>query len=280
MSSLSLDSLVASPLPRSYNPAMNLIDTHCHLYSDPLAADPAAVLARAAARGVTRVIVPAYDEASWATLPALASLPGVSTAYGIHPWVADRSDPNRIKNSLSHAIEAATYRPVAIGEIGLDAKLGDEGPDLPTQLAILRAQLELAVDLGLPAILHCRGAFDELLTEVSRFDGHLRGVLHAWSRGPELAVKFTQAGLALGLGGAVTREKARVRRAAASLPLDRFVLETDAPSIGLQDVPPADTEPHHVADIAAALAELRGESPETIAEVTTSHACRLFNLER
>ena len=258
---------------------MRFVDTHCHLYSLPPGEGPAA-LARAAARGVTRVVVPAYDQASWAQLPALAALPGVFVAYGIHPWVADRSDPNQIRNSMAHAIEAATYPPVAVGEIGLDAKLGAAGPDLPTQLAVLRPQLELAVDLGLPAILHCRGAFAELLTEVARFDGHLRGVLHAWSRGPELAARFTQAGLALGLGGAVTRANARVRRAAASLPLDRFVLETDAPSIGLEGVPPAETEPHHTADIAAALAELCGEPLETIAEVTTSHACRLFNLER
>lgn len=256
---------------------MQFVDTHCHLYSLPPGEGPAA-LARAAARGVTRVIVPAYDAASWADLPALAALPGVFVAYGLHPWVADGSDPNRIRNSLAHAIEAATCRPVAIGEIGLDAKLDAEGPDLPTQLAILRPQLELAVDLDLPAILHCRGAFEDLLAEVARFGGQLTGVLHAWSRGPELAERFTRAGLALGLGGAVTRDKARVRRAAQTLPLEHFVLETDAPSIGLADVAPADTEPHHTADIAAALAELRGEPIATIAEVTTSHACRLFNL--
>lgn len=257
---------------------MDFVDTHCHLYSDPLGGGPGAVLARAAARGVARVIVPAYDPASWTALPALAVRPGVFVAYGIHPWVAGGADPNRLRDSLATTIAAAT-RCVAVGEIGLDAKLGDEGPDLPTQLAVLRPQLELAVDLDLPAILHCRGAFAELLAEVTRFGGRLRGVLHAWSRGPELAGRFTAAGLALGLGGAVTRPQARARRAAQALPLERFVLETDAPSIGLATVPAADTEPHHVADIAAALAELRGESIATVAEVTTSHACRLFGLD-
>jgi len=257
---------------------MILVDTHCHLYSAPLGAEAAGVVGRAAARGVSRIVVPAYDEPSWTDLPPLAGLPGVHVAYGIHPWVAAEADPATLNATLGAAL-AGARRAVAVGEIGLDAKLGLEGPDLAVQLAVLRPQLELAVDLDLPAILHCRGAFEELLAEVERFGGRLRGVLHAFSRGPELAGRFTAAGLALGLGGAVTREKARVRRAAQKLPLDMFVLETDAPSIGLADVPPAETEPHHVADVAVALAELRGESLETIAEVTTAHACRIFGLD-
>ena len=104
-------------------------------------------------------------------------------------------------------------------------------------------------------------------------------MVHAWSRGPELAARFVQAGLALGLGGAVTRDRARrLLRTAETLPLDCFILETDAPSIGLDGVLPANTEPAHVADVAAALARLRGETLDTIAEVTTDHAERLFRL--
>jgi TatD DNase family protein len=257
---------------------MILVDTHMHLYSAPLADDPAAVVTRAADRGVTRTIVPGYDPASWAALAPLAALPGVHLAVGLHPWVAHAISPTALSGRLQ-AAAAALPRLVAIGEIGLDAKLGPEGPSLEIQLSVLRPQLELAHDLGLPVILHARGGFDELLAEVARFGGRLRGVVHAFSRGPDLARRFTAAGLALGLGGAVTRPTARVRRTAAVLPLDHFVLETDAPSIGLDGVPADQAEPAHVADIAAALAELRGESIDTIAEVTTAHACRLFNLD-
>ncbi len=263
-----------------YIGVMILVDTHCHLYVDPLAADPSAVLARAAARGVTRFVVPAYDRSSWEDLPALAARSGVHAAYGIHPWVAHTVAVGALRDDLSAAIAAAAARPVAIGEIGLDTRLTEpDAPDLETQRAVLRAQLELAVDLGLPAILHCRGAFAELAEEIDRFGGRLRGVLHAFSRGPELAERFIRAGLALGIGGAVTRGKARVRRGVVTVPLEYLVLETDAPSIGLEGVPPAETEPQHVADVAAALAELRGESLDTIAEVTTAHACRLFAIE-
>jgi TatD DNase family protein len=175
------------------------------------------------------------------------------------------------------ADQLAVGFPVAVGEIGLDTKIEECG--LAAQLPVLESQFALAVALDLPVILHCRGAFEELLTAVNSHGGRLRGVLHAYSRGPELAERFIAAGLHIAFGGAVTRDRAkRVRRAAQRLPLDKIVLETDAPSIGLDGVPPEQTEPGHVRDIAAAVAQLRGESLETIAEVTTSNACRLFNL--
>jgi TatD DNase family protein len=166
---------------------------------------------------------------------------------------------------------------VAIGEIGLDTKI--DTPDLDIQLPVLEAQLQLAVDLDLPVILHCRGAFDELLDAVNNHGGKLRGVLHAFSRSREVADRFLAAGLHLGLGGAVTRPNARkVRRAAAELPLDRIVLETDAPSIGLDGVMPQDTEPQHVTDVARALAELRGITVEEVALATTATAGGLFRV--
>lgn len=245
---------------------------------EPLGRDVTGALARAAACGVDRIVVPSYDVPSWPEVRGLAERPGVFAAYGLHPWMADQWDP-AAWSAWWDGLEESALAPVAVGEIGLDTKL-QEGPSLATQLAVLRPQLEFARDRDLPVILHCRGAFEELLTEIERFGGDLRGVLHAWSRGPELAARFVQAGLVLGLGGAVTRDRARrLLQTAKALPLDCFILETDAPSIGLDGVLPADTEPAHVADVAAALAELRGETLETIAEVTTDHAQRLFRLD-
>ena len=295
---------------------MTLVDTHCHLDTAPLGDDPAVVLMRAADCGVCRVVVPAYDLPSWSAVldlaarfgpgadarpctdPAgdhhsgaahpgddhpLADHPGAAVypALGLHPWAAAGSpggqDHRDLYRELVAAIDHAPAPVVAIGEIGLDTKIDD--PPLHVQVGVLRAQLALAVELDLPAILHCRGAFDELLAEIARFDGRLRGVLHAWSRGADAARRFVKAGLYLGLGGAVTRPRARrVRRTAQTLPLERFVLETDAPSIGLEGVHPSDTEPQHVADVARALSALRQEPVATIAEVTTQNACRLFGL--
>jgi len=276
-----------------------LVDTHCHLYTPPLATDPAAVLARAAGRGVTRITIPAYDIPSWRDTAALATTPGLFAAYGLHPWLAHDLDnqaalaageapqgppggagaPADALAALRAALAAQldAHPATAVGEIGLDTKIETSGLD--QQLPLLRMQLELAVDHDLPVILHCRGSFAELLLEVNRFGGRLRGVLHAFSRGPELGRDFIGACLHLGLGGAVTRDRARrVRRAVAQLPLDRFVLETDAPSIGLEGVLPQDTEPRHVADIAAAVAALRSTTVEEIADATTANAVELFRL--
>lgn len=287
---------------------MILVDTHCHLNHPPLCRDMDGVLARAAAAQVTRVVAPAYDAPSWDDLAALAARPGVDIAYGLHPWLA-HDLPGQVAvlegerpatraelqpaacppPPVPHAAQAAALerliahlaarikerRPVAIGEIGLDTKITASG--LAVQLPLLERQLALAVDLDLPVILHCRGAFEELLGAVGRHGGRLRGVLHAYSRGPELAARFTAAGLYLALGGAVTRERAQqVRRVARTASLDRLVLETDAPSIGLQDVPPESTEPRHVRQVAVAVAALRGESVEAVAAATTAAAARLF----
>lgn len=255
-----------------------MIDTHCHLNMPPLAQAPPAVLARARQRGVSRVVVPAYDQPSWEAVLNLQAEPGVYAALGLHPWVADQAPgQGRLGDDLARAIAGAPQRVVAIGEIGLDTKI--DSPDLSTQLVVLREQLQLAADLDLPVILHCRGAFHQLIAEVQAFGGKLRGVIHAWTRGPELVQAFYSTGLLFGLGGAVTRPNAKqARRSAGVIPLHRIVLETDAPSIGLDGVRPENTEPQHVADVAAALAELKGEAVATIAAETTRNAEALFGL--
>lgn len=260
---------------------MKLVDTHCHLNFPPLSEDRDGVLTRAAARHVTQVVVPAYDESAWPEVAAMMERPDVFAAFGQHPWVAHEVPPGGSLEDFQKrlASQLTSEMTHAVGEIGLDTKVEECG--LAEQLPVLEVQLALAADLDLPVILHCRGAFEELLTAVNQHGGQLRGVLHAYSRGPELAQRFIDAGLHIAFGGAVTRDRAkRVRKAAARLPLDKIVLETDAPSIGLDGVLPEETEPGHVRDIAEVVAALRGESLETVAEVTTNNACRLFNLPK
>ena len=125
----------------------------------------------------------------------------------------------------------------------------------------------------------CRGAFDELFAVLEDMHSQIRGVIHAYSRGPELAKRFTDFGLHLGFGGAITRQRARqARRSAEVVRSDYILLETDAPSIGLDGVFPENTEPRHVRDIAVALAKIRGSDLRTIAETTTTNARRLFGI--
>jgi TatD DNase family protein len=166
---------------------------------------------------------------------------------------------------------------VAVGEIGLDFAIPDA--DRRRQIDVFTEQLDLARRLDLPVILHCRRAFDAM-EALLRERGPVRGVLHAFSRGPELARRLVDGlDLHLAFGGAVTRPGARrPRESAAAVPASRLLLETDAPSIGLEGVPPEQTEPRHVAQVAEAVAELRGESLEQVAEQTTENARRLFKL--
>ena len=249
---------------------MELVDTHCHLYVEPLGQDAAGVLARARAAGVATVVVPAYDLASWPLVHELALQDGVLAMYGLHPWVADEElDMDRLTQALRGP------RVVGVGEIGLDYRI--EGPGGAVQLAALTKQLDLAVDLDLPVNLHCRGAFEELLRLLARYRPRLRGMVHAFSRGPDLARRFLDHGLMLSFGGAITRPRAeRARRSAQIAPLESILLETDAPSIGMEDLGPEEVEPCHTRSVALALAELRGSSLEDVARATTANAQRLF----
>jgi TatD DNase family protein len=228
------------------------------------------VLDRARAAGVTRFVVPAYDGASWAAVAALATqFDSVIPAFGLHPWTA--GEFLDLEGLRARLIES---RAGALGEIGLDYKVPEPGH--ARQREVLVRQLQLALELDLPVILHCRGAFDDLLAIIGERSG-LRGVCHAFSRGPQLAERCLAAGLHLGFGGTVTRLRAkRPRRSAQVAPADRILLETDAPSIGLEGVHPEETEPRHVREIAATLAELRATSAEAVAEETTRNARALF----
>jgi len=252
-----------------------LIDSHCHLFMPPLGDDPAAALSRAFTDGVTHVIVPSYDAASWGPVSELTQDHlGVYAAYGLHPWAEDLAlDLERLERLLRHGAA------VAVGEVGLDFAVARTPETRSAQVARLRPQVELAVALGLPLILHCRRAADELLVLLSDLAPGHPGVVHGFARSPELARRFLDAGLHLGFGGMATRKGAhRVRRAAAEVPLDRILLETDAPSVGMDGLRPEQVEPGHVARVARVLAELRGDTVETICKRTSENAISLFAL--
>lgn len=251
-----------------------LVDTHCHLYMDPLRLDVEGVLRRAAEAGVGRLVVPAFDRASWDMVTDLSSFDAVFPALGLHPWKADEGlDPGTLRDLLE------STGSVAIGEMGLDSRVGE--PSMDVQMDVFVRQLELALEMDLPVILHCRGAFEEMASVLGsrRFGGRLRGVMHAFSRGPELAGRFMDLGLHLAFGGAVTRPRAgRARRSATTVPAERILLETDAPSIGMEGLDPHEVEPAHVRRVAESLASLREVSRDEMASVTTGNAERLFGL--
>lgn len=265
-----------------------LIDTHCHLDATEFDADRPAVIERAQRAGVRGIVVPAVMRANFAAVRDLAhATPGVCYALGIHPLYVDRASEDDL-DALDAALTAARDDPrlVAIGEIGLDFFVpGMNAPELrERQERFYTRQLDLAQRHGLPVLLHVRRSQDTLLKHLRRRPP-IGGIAHAFNGSFQQAEQFIGLGFALGLGGAMTFERAlQIRRLAAELPAEALVLETDAP-----DIPPAwlgrgpdgrprptRNEPAEVAGIARVLAELRGLDAEALTVQCAANARRVL----
>jgi TatD DNase family protein len=257
------------------------IDTHCHLDAREFDADRDAVRQRARDAGVLHCVLPAVDVATFAAVRELALRHGDSYALGIHPLATGRAGLDDL-DRLDAALTACRDDPrlVAVGEIGLD--FFDETLERERQERFFAEQLRLARKHDLPVILHVRRSADGLLKHLRR--ERVGGIAHAFNGSRQQADEFVRLGLRLGFGGTVTYERAQqVRRLAAQLPLSALVVETDAP-----DIPPhwlyrtaADrangqaqgrNEPAELPRIAQALAQVRGMSPDDLAQATARNA--------
>jgi TatD DNase family protein len=260
-----------------------LIDTHCHLDFPQFDGDRAAVLARARSAGVKALINPGADLASSRRAVALAEAePIVYAAVGIHPHEAQTLD----EAAMATLRELAAHpKVVAIGEIGLDF-YRNLSPRDQQQLAFER-QLELAAELHLPVIIHCREAQEQVMATLQAWVTHYsapanawRGVLHAFSGDQVMAEAAQALGFAVALGGPVTFENARrLHSLVPRLSLDYLLLETDAPYLAPHPYRGQRNEPAWLPLIAEAVAHLRGISVLEVARQTSINATRLFGLE-
>jgi TatD DNase family protein len=255
-----------------------LIDTHCHLDWRPFDADRAEVIRRAVDAGVARMVTIGADVASSRRAVALAEeYAAVYASVGVHP--NDAGDFG--ENNLNELRDLAQHpKVVAIGEIGIDHYWKRVAPD--AQARAFRMQLELADEVGKPVIVHNRDATEEVLSILSgHYAGHsspaTRGVLHSFSGDIAVAQRAFEFGFLIGFTGPVTFKKADVlREVARAVPLDRFVVETDAPFLTPEPRRGRRNEPAYVRYTAARIATLRGLSMEELAEQTTANAMRLF----
>ncbi len=268
-----------------------LIDTHAHLQHARFAEDLDAVLARAAARGVTTAIAPGSTlEDSRAAVALAERYAGAScalyAAVGIHPTETDGLTPT----ALTELRQLAHHpRVVAIGEIGLDyywpniANRGWPCAQPAQQRVALEAQLALAAELSLPVILHDRNAHADILDILrawTRDRPERSGTLHAYAAGPALLAEALALNLYIGMDGPLTFEKATgLHEVARQVPLDRLLLETDAPYLTPHPYRGRRNEPAYVAYVAARSAALKNLAVETVAAATTANAQRLFRLE-
>ncbi len=253
---------------------MQLVDSHSHLDANEFDRDRAEVIARARASGVMRQIVPAIDAASWPKLrDVCAADKGLFPAYGLHPMFLGSHQPLHLQ-TLRDWIERE--RPHAIGECGLDFYIPDL--DVRLQQHYFDGQLGLAKEFDLPLMVHARHAVEAVIMSLRRFDG-VRGVVHSFSGSIEQAGQLWNLGFMIGLGGPVTYGRAhRLRKLAATMPIEHLLLETDAP-----DQPDAQhrgqrNEPSRLTNVLHTIAQLRSQEPKDIAAATTANAERLFAL--
>ncbi len=254
-----------------------LIDTHCHLDFERFDEDRDVVVQRAIDVGVTRIVVPALTLQNCEAVLQLADkYDGVYAAVGIHPnssaaWQDSWIDV--LRDLAQHE------KVVAIGEIGLDY-YWDKSPQ-PIQHRALALQLVLAAELNLPVIIHNREADADvirLLSESLLAGRDCPGVLHSFSADWQTAVSALDMGFYLGFTGPVTFKKAeQLRQIVAKVPLDRLLVETDAPFLTPHPYRGKRNEPSYVTYMAERIAVVRGMETAVLAEQTTANALRLFS---
>ncbi len=244
-------------------------DTHCHLQYEGLPAD---ALERAAAQGVDRVICVGTDATtSKSAIDAAAAAPGrVWATVGVHPHEA-KDGTDEILPLLDQP------GVVAVGECGLDYHYYHSPRDI--QRAVFAAQIGLARIHDKALVIHTREAWDETFAILRNESVPERVVFHCFTGGPEEARLAVEMGAYLSFSGILTFKKADdIRAAAAKCPADRLLVETDAPYLAPVPHRGSSNEPAHVSLVGAVLAEVRGETPERIAEVTSANASTVFNL--
>jgi TatD DNase family protein len=271
---------------------VNLTDTHCHLDLDHFDADRGEVLERAWATGLTRILIPGLDLDSSRGIAKLAeSHPNLFAAIGVHP-----NDSLKWEKETSNELRVLAKAPkvVAIGEIGLDYYWDDAPHD--HQRAVLMEQLTLAAELQLPVVLHLREADNategdcsrDLLQILEKWVEGLRvsnnpllerpGVLHSFSGSESTARKAVDMNFYIGITGPVTYKNAQAKRNLVKiLPLERLLIETDAPFLAPVPQRGHRNEPAFVAHIADKIAEIHLRNPEEIAALTTANARHLFD---
>lgn len=260
---------------------MTLVDSHCHLDSSEFDADREQVIERALDAGVACMVAVGTGNGP-PDLEAGVRLAEAHDAFyataGIHPHDAAKADAE----SLRRVAELAQHpKVIAIGEIGLDYHYDFSPRD--TQRAIFIEQLHIARDLGMAVVIHTREAWDDTFSVLEEHYAapNAPGVMHCFTGGPEEARRSLALGFHLSFGGIVTFPKALdVQQAAREAPLDRILVETDAPYLAPAPNRGKRNEPAFVIHTAQKLAELRRRSVDEIAETTTRNFQALFPASR
>jgi len=256
----------------------SIIDSHCHIVFSTFDEDREKVAQRWRSQGVKALLHACVEPSEIPAIKLLADqFQEMRYSVGVHPL-----DPHHWEDDTLEILKKAALedkRVVAIGELGLDLFKAD---NLREQLSILMPQLNLAFELNLPVIVHCRDAAKEMLEVFSKLskDGCCpKGVMHCWSGNPEEMRGFLDLGFYISFSGNVTFKNAvDIHKCAKEVPSNRVLVETDSPFLSPVPHRGKRNEPSFVKHVVAKISELRGESFSEIAEKSTQNARELFGL--
>ncbi|MCQ2342953.1 MAG: TatD family hydrolase [Paludibacteraceae bacterium] len=274
-----------------------MIDTHAHLDEEPYRNDLDSFIAAQRQAGVESILIPGVDVNSIEPVATICrQYPNyLYPAIGLHPEnVGDdwQEQLETIHAAIHRLTDSPTHLPyIAIGEIGLDYHFDTTYKE--QQHAALREQLNWAIELNLPVMLHVRDATEDALailkeytnSPVHRFTDSptpphspLRGVMHCWSGSEEVARQIVNMGLYLGIGGIITFKNCKLREHLSSVPLERIVLETDAPYMAPVPHRGERNESRWITYVMEELSKIYGVSVDEIDRITTQNAKALFGL--
>lgn len=272
--------------------ASQFFDSHCHFDFVEFNADRAALWRACNAQGITQLLMPGVSPDQWQTAAQLCvQYAGLCYAAGIHPhWIErqpwfqtdsnnllDMAVREKIAALIQHEFIQSVHSVncVAVGECGLDKMIATS---LELQQQLLTIHIDVANQLHKPLIIHCVRAHNELIALLKKSKAQVGGVIHAFSGSYEVAQQYVDLGFYLGIGGTITYERAqKTRAAAAKIPLECVVLETDAPDMPLYGKQGQRNSPEYIPQIAQVLADLRGISVDEVAATTCSNTMRLFH---
>ena len=261
-----------------------LIDTHAHLDYTDYDPDRAEVISRATDAGVTEIIsIGTRIDSSSRAVELAENFPHIWATAGIHPCEADNAPDDAIEQLRALA---QSRRVVALGEIGLDyhhlpENPADIAPNKARQASLFRAQLSLAAELGLNAVIHQRDSWDDTLAILRDYTGKVRGVFHCFGGTLEQAREVIALGHLVSFTGIVTFKNARqIQATAQDVAFDQFMVETDCPYLAPAPDRGKRCEPAHTRRVAEQIAQLRGISIDKIAERTTATARDFFRFNR
>lgn len=254
---------------------LSMIDTHAHLMFPQFKDDFEDVIKRAREVGVSKIINVGCDEESSAQAIKMAKeYDFLYATVGLHPYDAEKASQEIFDEWERMILE--DKRIVAIGETGLDYIKAEI--DREVQKKSFRMHLELALKVGLPVIVHNRGA-DEDCFEILREFSDVRAVFHCYASNLEFASKVWETGYFTSFTGIITYPSAAdLREVVKDVPMDKFLVETDCPFLAPQKYRGKRNEPAYVAEVVKCIAEVKGMSVEEIDEISTNNAFEFFHL--